>query len=98
MHHRRTAFKFCFAIALSAAACAAQPKAALTLSSERLTRVDRLLQQSTDQNRIPGAVALILQDGKPVYERAFGWSDKEAGTASDPGPRPRSTWTVSCPA
>jgi len=58
--------------------CAAQPKA-LSLSPERLTRVDRLLQQYTDQNRIAGAVALVLQDGKPVYERAFGWSDKEAG-------------------
>jgi CubicO group peptidase (beta-lactamase class C family) len=79
MHHRRTAFKFLFAIALSAAACAAQPKAPLSLSPERLTRLDRLLQQYTDQNRIAGAVALVLQDGKPVYEHAFGWSDKEAG-------------------
>jgi CubicO group peptidase (beta-lactamase class C family) len=79
MHHRRTAFQFFSVVALSAAVCAAQPKAALSLSPERLTRVDRLLQQYTDQNRIAGAVALVLQDGKPVYERAFGWSDKEAG-------------------
>jgi CubicO group peptidase (beta-lactamase class C family) len=79
MHRRRTAFKFLAAIALSAAVCAAQPKAPLSLSPERLTRVDRLLQQYTDQNRISGAVALVLQDGKPVYESAFGWSDKEAG-------------------
>jgi CubicO group peptidase (beta-lactamase class C family) len=49
------------------------------LSSERLARIDRLLQQYSDENRIPGAVALVLRDGKPVYERAFGWSDKEAG-------------------
>jgi CubicO group peptidase (beta-lactamase class C family) len=79
MHHRRTALRFFSAIALLAAACPAQQKAALALSTERLARVDRLLQQYTDQNRVAGAVALVLEDGKPVYERAFGWSDKEAG-------------------
>jgi CubicO group peptidase (beta-lactamase class C family) len=48
------------------------------LSSERLAIVDRALQQSVDDNRIAGAVALVLLDGKPAYERAVGWSDKEA--------------------
>jgi CubicO group peptidase (beta-lactamase class C family) len=51
---------------------------------ERLARIDRLLQQYTDQNRIAGAVALVLRDGKPVYERAVGWSDKEAGRRMTP--------------
>jgi CubicO group peptidase (beta-lactamase class C family) len=45
---------------------------------DRLARVDRLLQQHVDENRIAGAVALVLRDGRPVYERAVGWSDKEA--------------------
>jgi CubicO group peptidase (beta-lactamase class C family) len=49
------------------------------LDPERLARVDALLERYTSENRIPGAVALVLQDGKPVYDRAFGWSDKEAG-------------------
>ena len=57
---------------------APSPRKTLTLSNERLARVDQLLQQYTDQNKIAGAVALVLQDGKPVYERAVGWSDKEA--------------------
>ncbi len=48
-------------------------------SPERLARIDRLLQQYVDQNKIAGAVALVLHDGKPVVERAVGWSDKEAG-------------------
>src|SRR5207253_10570155 len=26
------------------------------------------------------AVVLVLQDGKPVYDKAFGWRDKEAGS------------------
>jgi CubicO group peptidase (beta-lactamase class C family) len=50
-----------------------------TISVERLARIDKALQQYVDENRIGGAVGLVLQDGKPVYERAVGWSDKEAG-------------------
>lgn len=57
----------------------AQPVPDAAFSSERLARIDRLLQQYVDQNKIAGAVALVLHDGKPVYERAVGWSDKEAG-------------------
>lgn len=49
-------------------------------SAERLARIDSFLQQYVDENRIAGAVALVLQDGQPVYERAVGWSDKEAAT------------------
>lgn len=54
---------------------AAQP----AFSAERLARVDKLLQQYVDENRISGAVGLVLRDGQPVYESAVGWSDKEAG-------------------
>ena len=53
-------------------------KRAPAVSAERLTRIDHILQQYTEQNKIAGAVALVLRDGKPVYERAVGWSDKEA--------------------
>ena len=49
------------------------------VSAERLARIDRFLQQHVDDNRIGGAVALVLKDGRPIYERAFGWRDKEAG-------------------
>src|SRR5512145_2172615 len=48
-------------------------------STERLARIDRVLQQYVEESRIAGAVALVLRDGQPVYERAIGWSDKEAG-------------------
>lgn len=66
------------ALAWAAAPASAQ-QAARTLSPERLERVDRLLQRYIEDNQVAGAVALVLQDGKPVYERALGWSDKEAG-------------------
>ena len=49
------------------------------VSFERLKRLDTVLQEHVDQNRIAGIVALVLRDGKPIYGRAFGWSDKEAG-------------------
>jgi len=51
------------------------------LSTERLARLDTLLSQYVDENRVAGVVALVLRDGKPVYERAVGWSDKEAAGA-----------------
>jgi CubicO group peptidase (beta-lactamase class C family) len=49
------------------------------VAADRLARLDRVLQQYVDESRIPGAVTLVLRDGKPIYERAVGWSDKEAG-------------------
>ena len=36
------------------------------------------MQQAVDSSWIAGAVALVLRDGKVVYQRAVGWSDKEA--------------------
>jgi CubicO group peptidase (beta-lactamase class C family) len=49
------------------------------VAAERLSRIDGVLQQHVDENRIAGAVALVLRDNRPIYEKAFGWSDKEAG-------------------
>ena len=48
-------------------------------SAERLTRIDRVLKDYVDDNRVAGAVVLVLRDGKVVYERAAGWADKENG-------------------
>ena len=66
------------------AALAIAGPSAQTLSSDRLKRVDQFFQEQVDQERIGGAVALVLQDGKPVYEKAFGWADKEASRAMAP--------------
>jgi CubicO group peptidase (beta-lactamase class C family) len=54
------------------------PQSTNGFAADRLARIDRILQQHVDENRIAGAVGLVLRDGKPVYERAFGWSDKES--------------------
>jgi len=76
---------FAALIAATAALTAqtAKPRTAVSsaalLPAERVERIDRALQRYVDENRIGGAVALVLRDGQPVYERAVGWSDKEAG-------------------
>ena len=48
------------------------------VSQTRLARIDGLLQRYVDEGQIAGAVALVLKDGQPIYERAVGWSDREA--------------------
>ncbi len=55
------------------------PPSSTSVDADRIRRIDTLLQRYVDENRVGGAVVLVLQDGRPVYERAFGWSDKEAG-------------------
>src|SRR5262245_183829 len=65
-----------FVVTLSAQHAAVVDRA---VSTERLARLDKVLQQYVDDNLLAGAVALVLRDGQPVYERAVGWSDKEAG-------------------
>ena len=68
---------------LVASSLAALPVHADTMragfSVERLARVDALLDGYVKDGRLTGVVALVLRDGKPVYERAVGFSDKEAG-------------------
>ena len=66
---------------LGVASAQSKPAAQLVpaFSAERLSRIDRAIQQYVDESRIAGAVVLVLRDGQPVYERAIGWSDKEAG-------------------
>jgi len=66
------------ALVLMPASASLQSKPA-GLAPDRVAVIDRGLQRYVDDNRIAGIVALVLQDGKPVYEKAFGWADKEAG-------------------
>jgi CubicO group peptidase (beta-lactamase class C family) len=51
---------------------------------DRLARIDRFLQAAVDSNRIGGAVGLVVRDGQVVYERAVGWSDREANRRMTP--------------
>ena len=51
----------------------------LGFSVERLARIDSALDRAVARGEIVGAVALVLRDGEVAYERAVGWSDREAG-------------------
>ncbi|MEZ5404139.1 MAG: serine hydrolase domain-containing protein [Bryobacteraceae bacterium] len=67
------------AILLAAAlAAVSTPAQKLQISTKRLERVDHLLDRFVAEKKIAGAVALVLRDGVPVYERAVGWADIEA--------------------
>lgn len=51
------------------------------MSSERLMRIDNLLNELTGKGQLPGATALIVRNGKIVYAKSFGYSDVENKTA-----------------
>jgi CubicO group peptidase (beta-lactamase class C family) len=53
-------------------------------STERLARIDSALQRYVDDNRVAGAVGLVLRDGQVAYERAVGWADREANRRMTP--------------
>ncbi|MEZ4702791.1 MAG: serine hydrolase domain-containing protein [Rhodothermales bacterium] len=59
----------------------------LHIDATRLARVDSVLERYVRENRVAGAVGLVLRDGEVVYERAVGWADREAK-------RPMTTETV----
>ena len=56
----------------------AKPESA-GMSSERLQRIDRFVQEYIDTDRIAGAVTLVARKGKVVHFEAQGWRDKEDG-------------------
>src|SRR5262245_25656961 len=58
---------------------AAATESSTGFSNERLARIDTMMQSYVDQGLIPGAVALVLREGRPVYQKAVGWADKESG-------------------
>ncbi|HOY50172.1 MAG TPA: serine hydrolase domain-containing protein [Prolixibacteraceae bacterium] len=49
------------------------------MSSERVARIDAMLQEKIDKGVIPGAVALVARNGRIVYHKAFGTSDTPSG-------------------
>ena len=72
-------------LSASLAAQAPHPaRAAGTFDPARTAVIDKALQRYVDTDRVAGIVALVLQDGQPVYEKAFGWSDREAGRRMAP--------------
>ena len=62
---------FLFALTLSGTAAA-------ELTKEGRSRIDAAIDHAVTEQRIVGAVVLVSQDGKLVYQRAVGLADREA--------------------
>jgi CubicO group peptidase (beta-lactamase class C family) len=54
--------------------------ASVRISEERLTRIDKMLQQCIDSGWTAGAVGLIARDGKIIYNKSFGVKNMETKT------------------
>ena len=76
---RMTALAITVLLGGALAAQAPAPSRAGTFDPARAGVIDRGLQRYVDADRVPGIVALVLQDGQVVYEKALGWADKETG-------------------
>ena len=69
----------------AALAQSAAPAAAATgLSATGAQRLDQLLTEYTADQREPGAIALLMRNGKVVYRKAFGYADVAAKTPLQP--------------
>lgn len=53
----------------------------LGFSTERLARIDAVMQEHVTRQRIPGATMLLARKGQIVYYKAFGYQDVEAKTS-----------------
>jgi CubicO group peptidase (beta-lactamase class C family) len=51
------------------------------MSADRLARIDSMLTDAVNKNKIPGAVALVARHGKIVFHKAFGMADNQSGRA-----------------
>ncbi|MGE5159644.1 MAG: serine hydrolase domain-containing protein [Gemmatimonas sp.] len=68
----------CAAVALIASLAAAPARAAASFSQAGLAQVGDYLRQEIAKGKIPGAILLIQQHGRPVYYQRFGMRDVEA--------------------
>jgi CubicO group peptidase (beta-lactamase class C family) len=66
------------------APCGAQSVVPAGFSAARLARIDSVLKRYVDEEKLAGIVVLVLRDGKPAYQAAFGWADREANRKMTP--------------
>ena len=50
------------------------------MSSERLLRIDRVVQEYVDKKQVAGAVVLVARNGKIVYQKSIGYDDVDTKT------------------
>jgi CubicO group peptidase (beta-lactamase class C family) len=62
----------------------ANKTAAAAFLPDRLARIDSWVQQLVDDRKIPGAVVMLVRDGKVAYYKAFGVRDLGTRVAEQP--------------
>ena len=43
--------------------------------NDRLDRIEHMIQGCIDRGEVPGAIAILVKDGKIGYHKAFGWAN-----------------------
>ncbi len=49
-----------------------------SVSSERLSNLDKVISEWIQEDQLNGATALILRNGRIIYQKAFGYANKES--------------------
>ncbi|SHE66005.1 serine hydrolase domain-containing protein [Pedobacter caeni] len=72
-----TAFHITNTYAQHTARSASKSNPGTGYEQDRLLKIDAMIQRQMDAKHIPGATALVLKDGKVIYQKAFGYADLE---------------------
>ena len=67
-----------FLLLISCSQPVSNPNIKEGMAFDRLSRIDSMLNEAVQTKEIPGAVALVVRNGKPVYKKAFGSANPES--------------------
>ena len=80
-HWKTTLFLFLFSSKLLFAQLLVEaPAESVGMSTDRLKRIDKVLQEYVDNKQVAGAVAIVVRNGKIVYYKGVGEDDRDAKT------------------
>ncbi len=74
-HIKRIIFFAIVPIAILITAC---EKPGHKMDPARLSRIDAVMQEYVDQEKLAGSVVYVARNGEVAYHKSFGWRDREA--------------------